>query len=484
MTTSEWKTTIQNKINTTLLSLGKTVWDFLIGDVPDTITMVMGYLMTEVYAHIEDMVNQAFYSSARGRWIRQHALDRSISISSGSYATGEVTFSRTDTSGTLTIIAGSSVSTSQSVINGVSFTTDEELIIPDGSDSGSVSITASAVGILYNVEAGTIRYITSPISGVSVINDSATTGGTDRDTDTSLRIKIAEWTEHIGKATHGAIIYRAKSVQEGIEVQVAENPSGEERYDSSSDRFSYSSGWSTVSNSLYFWGQAMHTTTDTAEVTFTVKYADYVVPVFGCPTASTICQIYLDGVLQYVFNTYSSGTTVELETPIYLRNYNSHVIKIVKLSGSDLIIDSMRVVSNSERNSTFDIYVDDGSGSASWTLMNSVKTAVNAYRPLGVEYFIKRTETSTLDFTFNILFTTSANKDTAKSNISADIAEYLTTIKPGAMIYINNLYQFITSQTINGIAQVEYATIVSPSENIQLNAQSIARLGSITYNEL
>jgi uncharacterized phage protein gp47/JayE len=167
-----------------------------------------------------------------------------------------------------------------------------------------------------------------------------------------------------------------------------------------------------------------------------------------------------------------------------LPDRGTHIIKIVKNSGSDLILDSVKVFSNEKRIATIDVYVNDGSGSASWDLLKLVKTEVDAYRAAGIQAFIKRSEIKTIDFSIGISWNKNADKTTTKDNIEADISEYLTRIKSGGVVYVTNIYQFVTSQSIGGVGQVNFCNISIPSQNIQLEENEIARIGTVTFYEL
>lgn len=97
-------------------------------------------------------------------------------------ATGSVTITVVDASGPYTVPAGAEIN-----VDGQTFTTDDDLVIPNGETQGSVSVTAAIAGIDANDLPGTTVALVSPtlVFVDSVALDATTDGGTDaEDTDT------------------------------------------------------------------------------------------------------------------------------------------------------------------------------------------------------------------------------------------------------------------------------------------------------------
>ena len=114
-------------------------------------------------------------------------------------AAGQVTFSGTDTT---VIPAGTIVQTTGE--NPVKFTTDAEVTITGG--VATADITAQDAGVQGNVASDTITELEITISGVaSLTNASPTTGGSNTETDASLRLRGKQALEGKGLATVNAI---------------------------------------------------------------------------------------------------------------------------------------------------------------------------------------------------------------------------------------------------------------------------------------
>ncbi len=140
---------------------------------------------------------------------------------SGTKASGEIVFTRTGTSGTLTIPVGSLVATT----DGTQYTTTEiGTISPGNTASNSVSITAVKEGREGNVPAATIVTIITPLSGIdSVTNAAGTTGGLDEETDTELLKRFQEYIEGLGLSNVSGLIAGAKSVEGVRSASVVEH---------------------------------------------------------------------------------------------------------------------------------------------------------------------------------------------------------------------------------------------------------------------
>ncbi len=137
-------------------------------------------------------------------------------------AIGTVQFSRTGTTGTVTIPAGTVVKTS----SGVSFITTIQTQILDGqTTSGLISIIAVEVGTAGNVAAGTIVAFGSKIAGVdAVTNTTGTTQGRDIETDNVFRRRLFSYIATLSQCTANSVeglVLGAQDPTSGKVVQFA-----------------------------------------------------------------------------------------------------------------------------------------------------------------------------------------------------------------------------------------------------------------------
>ncbi len=128
----------------------------------------------------------------------------------GQKSSGNVVFSRTGTTGDITIPIGTLIATN----DGTQFETTATGTIANGNnDSNSVSISAVKAGVEANVPANTIIVIVTPVTGVETVdNSSGTSGGLDEETDTEFVKRFREYVEGLGQSSENGLITGAKLV--------------------------------------------------------------------------------------------------------------------------------------------------------------------------------------------------------------------------------------------------------------------------------
>jgi len=138
---------------------------------------------------LDEVLNMVFastaYKNGYSDYLKLRIAEVGLTPKTVETATGVI--SLTGTMG-YTLPNGTTVSTS----TGITFTTDSAATI--GSDGTTyVNITATATGIIYNVDPNTITVIPIKYSGISSItNETATTGGVDAETDEELYNRYLE----------------------------------------------------------------------------------------------------------------------------------------------------------------------------------------------------------------------------------------------------------------------------------------------------
>ena len=126
-------------------------------------------------------------------------------------ATGQVEFSRSGTTGTITIPSGSVVRVAD---GGPEFkTTAAGQILNGFTDSGNIAVEALEAGSDGNVDADTITQMDA-ITGVeTVTNPAATTGGTDEESDAEYRASIKSYMRSLGRGTQQALEWAVLDVE-------------------------------------------------------------------------------------------------------------------------------------------------------------------------------------------------------------------------------------------------------------------------------
>lgn len=163
----------------------------------------------------ESIYSAGYLNEASEQSLERIGILAGVSRTPASFSEGIVTF--TGTQGTV-VPLGTTISTSE----GTLFETTEEGII---GETGEIDIEVDAVvaGDDGNVQADTITEFVDTVSGLTAVtNDSATSGGADRQTDASYRQSIRDALELEGKATETAITNALLNVSGVTSVSIVE----------------------------------------------------------------------------------------------------------------------------------------------------------------------------------------------------------------------------------------------------------------------
>lgn len=129
------------------------------------------------------------------------------------YASGTVEFTRTGTTGTVTIPQGTIVAARDNAGEVRFQTTAAASITAGNTSSGAVAVTALVAGARANVASGTIVRFVSRIAGVTgVSNAAALTSGQDRESDGSFRYRIRAYVAALSRGTPIALESFARQV--------------------------------------------------------------------------------------------------------------------------------------------------------------------------------------------------------------------------------------------------------------------------------
>lgn len=89
----------------------------------------------------------------------------------------------------------------------VQFTTIQELVIPDGEDSGTVNVVCSQFGEAGNALANSITsFVIEPFAGATVANTTSFVNGKSTENDEDLRQRIKNYPATLSRGTRGAIL--------------------------------------------------------------------------------------------------------------------------------------------------------------------------------------------------------------------------------------------------------------------------------------
>lgn len=164
-------------------------------------------LAGEIFAlenNIDWLKNQMFIQTATGQQLDYHAVERGIERAQATKSKGFLKFSRTTADDEQNIVpAGTICATSG--INSIRFKTINDVTFDSKSLSVVVEAESEEEGTKYNTGVGTITVMINPPPGVtSVTNSSAFTGGTNAETDDSLRERLIQSYNNISNGTNCA----------------------------------------------------------------------------------------------------------------------------------------------------------------------------------------------------------------------------------------------------------------------------------------
>lgn len=143
---------------------------------------------------------------ARAAEVQPDGISRVLAVKS----TGQVQFSRNGTSGTVTVPAGTRVSTAAEQV----FVTTVAVTINNGDqDSALATAVAAVAGAAGNVAAGTITRFENRPAGVDTVTNPATfVGGLDVESDDSLRRRIKAHIRSLPRSTPQALEFAAVGI--------------------------------------------------------------------------------------------------------------------------------------------------------------------------------------------------------------------------------------------------------------------------------
>lgn len=150
---------------------------------------------------LPEVIKLIFPEWSYGEFLDGHAKARGITRRPAAYANGEITITGAEKT---EIPAGSLFSTA--AINdepSVDYETLETVVIP-GSGTVTAAVRCTQAGIIGNATAGAIEIVSSRLTGITgVANTAGITGGTEEESDESLIERIAEYDKSQGDSYTG-----------------------------------------------------------------------------------------------------------------------------------------------------------------------------------------------------------------------------------------------------------------------------------------
>ena len=168
------------------------------------------------YMTMDWLKRQMFVQTCTGEYLDLHAMERGLARREASKAVGSVVFGVSEPAiQEITVPKGTVVATNEE--SPLRFETVESVSIPAGALSVHAQVNALGEGRAYNVKAGKITVMVTPVAGVqTVTNPDDCTSGTDREGDENLRERIIRSYKFASNGTNCAYYKTIATEVEGV----------------------------------------------------------------------------------------------------------------------------------------------------------------------------------------------------------------------------------------------------------------------------
>lgn len=147
----------------------------------------------QLYQFLLVILTQAFPDTATGLWLDLHCKQVGVTRKLATKAIGTIYFTRTTSTGNVSIPAGRVVRTKPDGLGKVyRYVTQAAVVLPDGATEIAVTVEAEEYGQAANATVGQISEISTVIAGVDGVENRAgwlTSEGTNSEYDDSLRLR-------------------------------------------------------------------------------------------------------------------------------------------------------------------------------------------------------------------------------------------------------------------------------------------------------
>ncbi|EAO9175640.1 baseplate J/gp47 family protein [Salmonella enterica] len=170
---------------------------------------------------INNVLRNLFLQTAVGPFVDLFAAALKLTRKEATRAVGKITFTKNNPDNSVTVPAGTLIQTER--INGIIYTvaTSEQVIIPAGTQSALIDVTATDSGTAFNLAPGYYQILPKAIDGIESVrngDDWLTTPGADRESDDELKDRCRNQFNLAG-SYHTDAVYRSLiAAQAGITI--------------------------------------------------------------------------------------------------------------------------------------------------------------------------------------------------------------------------------------------------------------------------
>ncbi|EMW4638130.1 baseplate J/gp47 family protein [Salmonella enterica] len=170
---------------------------------------------------INNVLRNLFLMTAVGPFVDLFAAALKLTRKEATRAVGKITFTKNNPDNSVTVPAGTLIQTER--INGIIYTvaTSEQVIIPAGTQSALIDVTATDSGAAFNLAPGYYQILPKAIDGIASVrngDDWLTTPGADRESDNELKDRCRNQFNLAG-SYHTDAVYRSLiAAQAGLTI--------------------------------------------------------------------------------------------------------------------------------------------------------------------------------------------------------------------------------------------------------------------------
>lgn len=170
---------------------------------------------------VNNVLRNLFLMTAAGPFVDLYAAALRLQRKDATAATGKITFTKGAADNTVTIPAGTVIQTER--INGTiySVATTQQAVIPAGTASALIDVTATDSGAAFNLAPGYYQILPKAIDGIAAVRndeDWLTTPGADRESDDELKDRCRNQFNLAG-SYHTDAVYRSLiAAQAGLTI--------------------------------------------------------------------------------------------------------------------------------------------------------------------------------------------------------------------------------------------------------------------------
>ncbi|ELQ3428335.1 baseplate J/gp47 family protein [Salmonella enterica] len=170
---------------------------------------------------INNVLRNLFLMTAVGPFVDLFAAALKLTRKEATRAVGKITFTKNNPDNSVTVPAGTLIQTER--INGIIYTvaTSEQVIIPAGTQSALIDVTATDSGAAFNLAPGYYQILPKAIDGIASVrngDDWLTTPGADRESDDELKDRCRNQFNLAG-SYHTDAVYRSLiAAQAGLTI--------------------------------------------------------------------------------------------------------------------------------------------------------------------------------------------------------------------------------------------------------------------------